>query len=248
MAKTEWNYLLRIMRRHPDQIPMERMGEYIQQLAKLIGEENKPTLKGIVKGSTMIRTNIPESRIPYVQHQLREAMTDENSKGWRAKSALSDMLGEDGIKEANLLDKNKNVVLSLLATAETPTPTVRIYQSGMIDGVVTGLVGADDTMHLYLRDYLDRDLKIIVRDEGIARSLLQHFRNSHVRVYMHGTWVRTERGWHPEAGKCTVDRYEVLDETPISEVFKSINEIEGNGWRDVEDPTAFWEDLRGITH
>ncbi|GHA65982.1 hypothetical protein GCM10009007_03030 [Formosimonas limnophila] len=224
------------------------MGEYIQQLAKLLGDENHPTFKGIAKGSTILRTKIPEERMPYVAHRIKESISDEASRGWKAKTVLMDMLGKDGIKTANLLDTEGNVVLALSTTVDLEPPAIKVYQSGSIDGVVTGIVGADDTMHLHIRDYLDRDLKLLVRDENIARTLLTQFRNGHVRVYVHGTWVRADNGWHPEASKCTVDSFEVLDETPISDVFKRLNQIDGNGWAELENPIKFWEDIRGVEH
>lgn len=238
--------MLRILQRNPERIPMERLGGYICQFAELLGAENKPVFKGIKRASTGLKAKIPQDRVQDAHLRLVQAKTQPDSKPARCLSAIEGMLGADGIKQAQLLDDSENVVYLFEGVAEEKEIAHRLSQEGVVDGIVTGIVGADDTMHLHLRDFMDRDLKLVIRNEDMARSLLMQFRNGMVRVYIHGTWIRADSGWLPEASKCTVDRFEVLEDTPISEVFAQLANIEDNGWKELTDPKAYWEELRGI--
>jgi len=246
MVKPNWTYMLRILQRNPERIPMERLGEYIRQFAELLGTENKPIFKGIKKASTGLKAAIPIERIQYAHLRLVQAKTDQDSKPARYLKNIEEMLGHDSIKAAQLLDASENVIYLFEGISKDIEPTYRLSQDGNVDGIVTGIVGADDTMHLHLRDCMDRDLRLIIRNEDLARTLLQQFRAGLVRVYIHGTWIRTDSGWIPEASKCTVDRFEILEEAPISEVFAQLATIENNGWKEMADPMKQWEELRGI--
>jgi hypothetical protein len=246
MSKPNWTYMLRILQRNPERIPMDRLGEYIRQFAELLGTENQPIFKGIKRASTGLKAAIPQGRVQYAHVRLVQAKTQPDSKPAKYLANIEEMLGADSIKEAQLLDASENVVYLFHGIADEKESTSRLTQVGSVDGVVTGLVGADDTMHLHLRDYMEHDLRLVIRDEEMARALLLQFRTGVVRVHVHGTWIRTDSGWLPEASKCSVDRFEVLEETPIGEVFAQLASIENNGWKDLPDPMAQWEALRGI--
>lgn len=238
--------MLRILQRNPDRIRMDRLGEYIRQFAELLGTENSPTFKGIKKASTGLKAAIPAEREHYARLRLVEARTNSESRPARVLKSIEDMMGKDSIKEAQLLDSVGNVVYLLRGHVEEPDKAPKLYQHGNIDGIVTGIVGADDTMHLHLRDHFDQDLKLVIRNESLARDLLKQFRKGHVRLNVHGTWHRTDFGWVPESNKCTVDSFEVLEETPLQDVFMEIAAIPGNGWKSLDDPISEWEKLRGL--
>lgn len=238
--------MLRIMRRNPERIPMDRLAEYLRLFADLLGAENQPVFKGIKRASTGLRAAIPPERQNHAHLRLVEAKSLPDSKPGRVLRAIEDTLGADSIKEAQLLDSSEKVIYLFSGHVEQATEVVRLYQTGSVDGVVTGLVGADDTMHLHLRDHLDRDLRLVIRNESLARELLTRFRHGRVRLSIRGTWLRAEAGWIPEASKCTVDAFEDLDETPLCEVFGSVASIDGNGWSAMDDPLAQWESLRGL--
>lgn len=237
--------MLRILQRNPNQIPMDRLGEYIRQFAELLGTENQPVFKGIKNASTGIKAAIPLDRRQHAHMRLVEARTEPESRPARHLRLIEDMLGRDSIKEAQLLDASEKLVYLFSGHTEESPETERLFQQGIVDGVVTGLVGADDTMHLHLRDHFERDLRLVIRDEDLARQLLTRFRNGSVRLNVHGTWIRTELGWIPEANKCTVDHFEVLDDMPPQEVFAALAVIPGNEWVTLDDPIAEWKSLRG---
>lgn len=246
MARKPHSFMLRIMRRNPDAVPMSRLGEYIIEFAALLGAENKPVFRGIKKASTGLRAYTPPDRTHYSRARIKQAKSDPASKPARHLHAIEEMLGADSIAEAQILDEDDNVIYVVFGHKEEDSNTERLFQEGWVDGVVTGLVGADDTMHLHLRDHFDRDLKLNIRDETLARDILTHFRIGSVRLCVRGTWVRTENGWSPEASKCTVQRFEALEDTPLGHVLGAAARVKSNGWRELEDPIGEWANIRGL--
>lgn len=155
------------------------------------------------------------------------------------------MVGADGVPGAEIRDMADNVVYLFPRRAMPATITPTLTQSSTIDGVVTGMVGADDTMHMHLRDWADRDIKIIVRDVDMARQLLTHFRKGIVRVTADGLWKRTDMGWIPENNRCTAKGFDVLNEDPVDVILERFVAVPGNGWKTMKDPMGFLRELRG---
>ena len=242
--RQNWTYMLRILR-NPDQITMDRLGMYMLDLAELIGKENRPIFKGIKNASTGLKVSVADDRIEYVDSRIKEAANDPESKPGKLIQKLDSMLAVDGIARAELLDAGDNVIYLFRQHIEPVKELIKVQQAGTVDGVVTGLVGADNTMHLHLRDRFDRDLKLIVRNERLARDLLLNFRSGSVRLSIHGTWIRGDSGWYPEANKCSVDGFEILSDSSLIDIFSEIKAIPNNGWSSMENPIAFWEELRG---
>jgi len=244
MKSNNWTYMLRIMR-NPNRIPMERLGEYVREFARLLGTENAPIFKGIKKASTGLKAYIPPAHERDVKIRLFQAQSNPDSRAGKIRQLIADMLGKDAINDAQILDAHENVVLQLRGESDC-FQVERLQQKGTVDGVVTGIVGADDTMTLHLRDHLNQDLRMEIRNEALARELLLNFRTGTVRVYIEGSWLRTESGWKPEASKCRVERFEILDDTPIGQIFEALAAIDGSEWRSLKDPMSEWRSLRGI--
>lgn len=238
--------MLRIMKRDPDRFRMDRLAEYMREFAELLGVENNPVFKGIKKASTGLKVSIPQDRKHYAHARLTEAKTNPASRASRLLHRIEDMLGEDGIQEAQLLDTSDNVVYLFAGKCVETEQVERLHQEGTVDGTVTGLVGADDTMHLHLRDHGGNDFRLLIRDESLAREILKNFRFGTIRAHIRGGWIRTELGWVPEANRCTVVQFEVLDDSPAGAVFDELAQVDGNGWTSMEEPMNAWEQLRGI--
>lgn len=247
MVKTRYSFTLRIPDRKQSAVPMKRIGEYIAEFAQLLGDENKPRFKGIRNASVGYAAAVEPGREHHSHARIVEAKMKPTSRPGKHLLAIEAMMGEDAIAKAEILDANDRVIHIIFGIQpEQCSSMERLLQESKVDGVVTGLVGVDDTMHLHLRDGFDRDLKLIVRDEKLARQLLACFRIGTVRLVARGTWVRTENGWSPEVNKCTVQSFQILDNTPFSEVLKRVARIPGNGWKELKDPISVWDNIRGI--
>lgn len=226
---------------------MAHLGEYIHEFAALLGEENKPIFKGIKRASTGCLAAVPVERTHFSRARITLAKNDKNSAPGRHLRAIEALMGKDTIGEAQILDERGNVIHVIFGKQPEPsTTTERLYQEGTVDGWVTGLVGADDSMHLYVRDCFDRDLRLILRDDALARKILAHFRAGTIRLRVRGPWLRHENGWAPEVSKCQVLSFEPLDDMPFGRILAVAARVPGNGWTEMQDPTAHWANIRGI--
>ncbi len=241
----KWSYQLRLLGMSPSTIPMDRLGLYLQEFAALLGSENFPVFNGLKKASVGVLAIVPEMRSHHVHARLVQAKSDPGSRPGRHASKIQDMVDADSIPGAEIRDQSDNVIYlfprRIMENAVTPT----LMQSSTIDGMVTGIVGADDTMHLHLRDWADRDIKIIVRDVGMARDLLTHFRKGCVRVTVEGLWKRTDMGWIPENNRCTAKEFVALQEDPVDVIMQRFIAVPGNGWKKMKNPMGFLDELRG---
>lgn len=246
MATDRYTYMLRLLKRNPERIRMDRLAEYIALFAELLGLDNEPVFKGIKRASTGLKAAVPEERRPRAYLRLVQSSKEPESKPARVVRELEHMLGVDGIPEAQLLDADSNIIRVLVGVEPANEKLDRLFQEGTVDGTVTGLVGADDTMHLHLRDQRGIDFRLVIRDEELARDILRNFRQGTIRATIEGHWLKAEHGWHPEANRCTVSRFEVLEDTPLSQVFDDLAALPGNGWAAGPGAEDFWKELRGI--
>lgn len=248
MSKTKWTYMLRIKGRSKTRVPMERLGEYIRDFALLLGSENKPIFKGIQDASIGLRAEVPATRTHHVHLRLVKAKNNPESREGKALARVQNTLDEDKVEEAEILDSANNVLYTFHGTAANDETVHRVMQEGVIDGFVTGIKGVDDTMHLYVRDHLDRDVTLLIKDETLAREILKYYRSNILRFNVIGTWIRDDNGWVPEVSRCMITSFDALDDTPISQIFDALRNIEGNGWGRIAKPMDLWKDIRGIKH
>jgi hypothetical protein len=248
MSKTKWTYMLRIKGRNKTRVPMERLGEYIRDFALLLGSENKPIFKGIQDASIGLRAEVPVTRTPHVHLRLVKAKSNPESREGKALARVQNTLDEDKVEEAEILDSSNNILYTFHGTPANDETVHRVMQAGVVDGLVTGIKGVDDTMHLFVRDHLDRDMTLLIKDENLAREILKYYRSSILRFNVDGAWIRSDSGWIPEVSRCTIIAFDVLDGTPISEIFDTLRNIEGNGWARIAKPMDLWKDIRGIEH
>ena len=122
-----------------------------------------------------------------------------------------------------------------------------IKQNGTLDGEVIRVGGKDDTVPVHLRDGPVIRTGLFTTPD-IARRLAQHYLGATVRVQGTGHWLRSaDASWSLKSFKI-VD-FEVLDETPLTEVVAGLRRVEGSRWSDVPDPVAdLMNDRHGIAH
>lgn len=239
----DWNFKLRVIGTTPDTIPLERLGEYMKEFAKLLGTSSRPTFAGMKNesASTLARVQYPDRALL----RIAQSKAEPTSNPGRALERIQGLIDSDKFPGAELRDRADNVIY-LFKSSSMETPAIfTLNQTATIDGIVVGLVGADDTMHLHLRDWMDRDIKLIVTDEVMAREMLQYFRGPTLRVSVNGLWKRTDHGWVPENNKAKVISYEKLDDAPLTDIFKKFAAVPDNGWKQLSNPEAFLADLRG---
>lgn len=244
MSIRDWTYALKIRGSDPASLPQSKLAEYLRELSTLLGDMPGIRFAGLVKGSAVLRSYVPPQDEQTVQVRLLEARTIPGSPPADQANKVAKLLGRDGFR-AELIDRKHNKVLDFIApeAANQAMGEVTVSDSGTIDGVVVGIQGADDTVHVRLRDSDGAESRVIFRDLAQARELAHRFRGGPVRVHVHGTWKRSSDGvW--TANNVYADRFEDLDETSALDVFEKLRAIPGNGWSGVDDPMNAWRGLR----
>lgn len=241
----EWDFALKIRGITPRGLPLARMAEYLKEFASLLGEEGKPVFAGIVAGSVIIRARETTSVPPaLIRTRMKLARSDREAPGGRNYARLNELMAGDAASGI-VLDRDENTVIELPGRqVAAPAPReYTMFDTGFIDGVVVGITGVDETVHIRIQELSGATHSIDLRDLSRAREVAQHFRAGTLRVHVHGTWKRLADGsWVPFA--VHFDRFEILDEGSAREVFDALAAIPGNGWADVADPDDLWRSMR----
>lgn len=77
----------------------------------------------------------------------------------------------------------------------------------------------------------------------MARRLAHHLFGDPLRVQGEGRWERDADGlWLLR--RFSIKNFEVLDDATLSEAVDRLREVEGSGWKEVDDPHAELDQLR----
>jgi hypothetical protein len=245
MAKRpDWDYALHIKGVDLKSLPMSALAEYLKEFANLLGENAKPVLDGIVKGSVVVRAKQHGEHPAITRNRLQIMQTNGDSVAAKSYQKLQTMLARDQAR-ADVVDRQMKVVVSFAqieAANERAIESI-VHDTGTIDGRVVSITGADDTVHIKLMNDQQQEYKITVRDLGLAKELASKFRGPIVRVHVHGTWKRDINGkWIGHS--IYADSLEELEEDSLLDVMSRLKAHPG-GWLAIEDPTAEWLEIRG---
>jgi hypothetical protein len=238
-------FTLRILGTKPSLIPMDRLGEYLSKFADLLGKDNKPVFKAVKNKSVGIVAAVRTSDVVDVRARITQAKNNPDSRPGRALAGINSMLVADRHLKAELIDPDSNVVYLFLNHPRPDPEVYRVQMSGEVDGVVLGISGRDETMHLHIVDHHERDIRLLVRNEALARQILKYFRADPIRLSVEGHWVRGEEGWIPESNRCTAIAFEVLSSDLPSEIFSRFSGEQNHDWLSLEKPLGFLADIRG---
>lgn len=238
-------FTLRILKAKPSDVPMDRLGEYLTKFADLLGKDNSPVFKAVKNKSVGIVAVVNSARVVNVKARITQARTNPESRAGRALAGINSMLESDAHYEAELIDPNSNVVYLFSNKPKVDSEIYRVQMSGEVDGVLLGISGRDETMHIHILDHYDRDIRLLVRSEALARQMLKHFRGEPIRILVDGNWVRTDTGWMPESNRCSALSFEVLSTEPPSQVFSRFLGDSSHDWLSLEEPLHFLAELRG---
>ncbi len=227
----------------PHLLPMERLAEYLKQLAILMGSTSNVHFLRVEEGSANCAIEIDETEesriLNRVQAVKREAGPQEAIEAHRA---LLSMLEEDG-RPAELELENGAVILDFpLIRANEPQTYGPFWQDGSFDGVLVKIGGLDETIPVHLAEYGKYHTCNTTRE--IAKELAVYLFGNPIRVYGRGRWIRHSNGkW--EMTWFNIDRFEKLDDSSLPEVVSRLRSIPGNELMSLEDPL---KEMRKIRH
>ena len=243
-------YKLKIGAYNPDTIPMQRLSEYMSDLAKLLGEPQNVHFKDLEEGSTVLNAVIETEAIPKVSGRIKSLelgnASEEVQKTFDRLDARLALDNASGSLSAVGDDEQPLAVVLQFPGISRPKPIDFgiIKERGILDGIPVSITGRDSTKHVQLADgdavhtgiSLSTDLAIKIMDEQCVYRKV-------IRLHGEGRWSREDSGdWKLEGFKA--ESFEVLDPTPLRETLLQLRNVAGSGWSDMDDPIGFLRDLR----
>lgn len=221
----------------PKSIPMDRLGEYLQALAQLLGEKTNVHLAEVTEGCVALHVVIDSPARARVADRVEAANAPAPPKDVaKAVEALDEMLRKDNAT-GSLRDGDDRVVIPFPGIEKKLPPVLGpIKQEGFLTGQVVRVGGTGDSIPVHLRDG-QTPLTGLYTGEETARQLAQHYLGAAIRVHGLGTWYREQNGvWRLD--KFRIDSFEVLDDAPLTDVVARLRAVTGSRWGEVPDPVA----------
>lgn len=229
-------YLFRINDSYtPATIPMERLGEYVSMLARLLGEAASVHFSRITDGSVVVHAGVDGPARPKVRARVADVQAGRGPRdAMKAFTTLDEMLRKDNA--TGMLEQTDGAVILPFPGRDQPEPLVfgPFRQDGTFDGQVLRVGGKDDTVPVHLRDGAIIHTGLYTTPE-LARQIAQHLLGPVIRVHGTGTWFRANDGtWELQRFKIT--EFEPLNEEPLKDVVEQLRSVKGSSWSEVPDP------------
>ncbi|MDF2600222.1 MAG: hypothetical protein K0Q54_3045 [Methylobacterium brachiatum] len=229
----------------PGTLPMQRLGEYLIELAALYGEQANVHFKRIRKGSAVLVSRIDEPAVPKVLDRLAAVSRLDAPKDIRrAFETIDRMLAADNARAT------VKVVTPALNWAASTSMIVfpgrgrseavdfgAVRRAGFLDGELIRIGGKDETVHLQLQDG-DIFHTNIVTNRDLGRQLGHLLFGPTIRLWGTGSWRRGDDGlWTVVSFR--VSRFEKLkDFDDLTKVVEELRNIRGSAWHLETDPVA----------
>lgn len=235
-------YRLRIDVFTPKTIPMKRLAEYMAAFSEMLGVSDRVHFEKLDTGSAVLVARSEIDAAPKIEDRLN---------GLRTGNTTPDV--QKAYDEIDALLRNDNAVGDIQYADKTvvafegkkkPKPLIYgpITQVGTIDGQLVSIGGIDRSAHARL-DTGERAISGIQMNREMAREMGRLIYGPTLRLHGNGRWTRTENGeWNLD--RFTVTSFEILDDTPLSSAVAGLRRVEGNDWKNTDDPEARLHELR----
>ena len=228
----------------PDTLPMARLAEYMAELARLLGRADQVHFVRLEGGSAVLVQSVEPEAAPDVRERLRSLQHDNPpDDAAKAFSNLNCYLADDNA--TGILQEGESAEVIRFPGREEPAPVTfgAFNQPGVLDGVLIRIGGRDDTVPAHLHD--GETIHVCNTARDVARRLAVHLYGPPLRVHGNGRWERDADGcWVMK--RFNITSFDVLDDAPLGEVAQRLRDVEGSGWKEIEDPTAELRHLRGL--
>jgi hypothetical protein len=226
----------------PDTIPMERLGEYIREVAKLFGETDNVHFIRVEKGSLQILHKVEFEAVPKVEERITKARQEDGpAEPIQAIKTINRMLREDnGV--GLLARKSGPTIIKFRGREEKTIPLGVISQEGSLDGVVNVVGGDSDPCPIHLKSSDDGQTYLCDASRALAKELAKYMFDVELRAHGVGRWRRDDDG------KWILDRFRIrsfdlLKNLPLSAVVADLRSIPGSEWPKLKEP---WDELSRI--
>lgn len=220
----------------PSTIPMLRLAEYLTSLAKLLGETGSVHFGEIKKGSTVIVQRIDREAVPKIVARIKrvklgDGTVEEMSAYWDLNKKLRD---DNGI--GSLLRGKKATLLTFPGRQVDESIAFGSFsQEGAIEGVPIRVGGKNNMVSVVVQE--ETRVYFCRANREMAKKIATHLFVNPMRFYGKGRWHRSEIG-HWILEEFTISHFEILKDSPLSEVVSELRAVEGSEWDTLADPWA----------
>jgi hypothetical protein len=212
-----------------DSMPMSRLAEYMAELARLLGEQERVHFSHMESGSAVLVSSIEDHAIPKVAdrlHKLRDGLGPNDAM--QAYKALDGLLAKDNAVATLTGEGGAEIIAFPGRTRPKPVRYGPFREEGSLDGTVIRLGGRGDTIPVLLRDAGGAEYPCQTTLE-LSKKLALHYRGATVRIFGSGKWVREESGsWTLQ--QFDITNFEIIDDAPLTDVVAKLRAVEGAEW------------------
>jgi hypothetical protein len=226
----------------PHTLPMERLADYLKNLAVLLGSTQDVHFVRLDAGSVSCALETEATEEPKIIERVRSAQrgvgTDEAIKSY---GKLRELLEKDAAS-AELEAESGDVILDFpLAVGAEQVIFGPFWQDGSVDGILIKIGGIDATVPVHLVD--EGAYHICNANREIAKDLAPHLFSHPIRVHGRGRWIRNTSGkW--EMQWFDINRFETLDIVGLNDAVDRLRAIPGNDLTASNDPLAEMREVR----
>jgi hypothetical protein len=240
MPKKELQF--RIEGATPYTLPMARLAEYLKELAKLLGSEDRVHFLRVDEGSANCLMEVEEEYEPVISERVRQAQAGHSTKeANKAFKVLLDYLHDD--ENSAVMQWSRGDVVIEFPRKQTAGKVEYgpFTEEGSIDGLIVNLGGVDNTVPVHLV-YQGRKFTCNATPD-MARRLRNHLLEKPIRVHGKGKWYRNAEGdW--EMLKFDILDFEELSDASLWDVVGQLRSIPDNDLTKSEDPLGDMNKLR----
>ena len=221
-------YRLRIDVFSVESLPMSRLAEYMAELARLLGEQERVHFSRLETGSAVLVSRIEEPAAPKVEERLQKVRDGSAPKdAMQAYKTLDTLLAKDNAVE--LLPPKVEPRLSSSQVARGPSPCATARSAKMVHLMGWSSALADGMNHPVLLVDAEGAVYPCQTTVELSKQLAPYYRGATLRVYGSGKWVREENGsWVLQ--QFDISSFDVLDDSPLVDVVAKLRAVEGSEW------------------
>lgn len=241
MTRDRREYEFRIDRYTPATIPMNRLAEYMSDLASLLGEHKSVHFLRIKKGSVRIVHEIEYEAEPKVRERIRIVTAgDDQDDEANPIRRINKRLAQDNA--SGVLWGPEGRIVDFPGKKQFTQPQFGPFnQPGTIDGIPIRIGGETDPVPVHLQEP-GQPLHICYASREKAREIAPHIFKTLIRVDGIARWHRDADGkWIRD--RFTIHDFTVLDDISLTEAVERFRSVPTK-MRGIENPLKALSDLR----
>lgn len=213
-------------------MPLDRLADYMKELAALLGEPSKLHLIRVDSSSTVPVLRVDDDAVERLRQRSDDIRTGRATPAvMQHYRKINRMLREDDTGAA--LYDGEAQIIPFPGKNEPPPILSGLRQQSALDGILLRIGGAKKQVPIQLRTIEDETISHCYAVRSLAKQMGHHLFEP-MRLYGRGRWLRTVGGtWEME--DFYVDSFELLSNDPLPYVVAALRSIRSD-WS--ADPIA----------